>query len=214
MSREDWYRRSTWTDRDREEFNDRLRRSRGAGNKAQYLRIQAGYLAEAGLPAEAIELLDRMFSEFPERIQLGEAHLQKAECLGKLGQIAQAIQEFRSALQAQRDIPNVQSKAWVIFPWFVVEYQLTELYDEATAVLEEFRDDSWPAFPDIRYRYCVVHSLVAEAYGDLPTAREYAIQALAEAAKDNSGLRYHPTIGLVGSLGNRFEKKLRSLAGG
>jgi tetratricopeptide (TPR) repeat protein len=211
MSRQDWYRRSTWTDHDREEFNDRLRRSR-RGNKAQYLRIQAGHLAEAGYPAEAIELLDRMFREFPDRIQLGVAHLQKAESLVSLGQIAAAIQEFRSALRAQRDIPNVQSTAWVIFPWFVVENQLTEFYDEALAVLEEFQEESWLSFPDIRYRYCVVHSLVAEANGDLPTAREYAIQALTEASKANSGLRYHPRIGLVGSIANRFEKKLRKLA--
>ena len=38
---DDWFRRKTWTPKDREEFFARLRRSRGAFHKAQYARIQA-----------------------------------------------------------------------------------------------------------------------------------------------------------------------------
>ena len=43
---EEWFRRKTWTQEDREAFFARLKRSRGLFHKAQYLRVQAYELAE------------------------------------------------------------------------------------------------------------------------------------------------------------------------
>ena len=103
MSKTEWYRRSTWTEQDREEFTARLNRSRGAFYKAQYLRIQAAHLAEAGLHAAAIELLDLLLLKFPEKNDLPFAHRQKAIALGRLRQTESAIEEFRAALAAQRE---------------------------------------------------------------------------------------------------------------
>jgi tetratricopeptide (TPR) repeat protein len=213
MSQNDWFRRSTWTDHDRDEFNARLKRSRGAGRKALYLRIQAVHLAEARLHAAAIELLDRMFAEFPDKIELGRAHLQKAESLGYLGQTELAINEFRAALQAERDFPNVRSQTWLEFGWFVVQRQLTELYDEVLIVLEEFRDESGLTFPVMEFRYSTVRSLIAESRGDGAAACELAKQALVAASKEHSGLKYHPKLGLVGSQSTQVEERLRALAG-
>src|SRR5690349_9374034 len=91
MSNNEWFRRTTWSDADRVDFSARLKRSRGAGNKAQYLRIQAGHLADVGHHAAAIELLDQLLAEFPERVELAQAHAQKAKSLADLGQFAAAI---------------------------------------------------------------------------------------------------------------------------
>src|SRR5258708_1677279 len=113
MRNPEWFRRSTWTDQDREEFDAQLKRCRSASKKAQYLRIQAIHLAEAGLHAAAIELLDQLFVKFPERIELTSAYLQKAESFAFLGQTEPAIREFRLALQAERDFPNVRTNAWL-----------------------------------------------------------------------------------------------------
>src|SRR6516165_10699113 len=129
MSQTEWFRRATWTDADREDFNARLKRSRGASSKAQYLRIQALHLAEADHREGAIELLDRLLAEFPDSIDIAQAHAQKAESLAKLGQTEAAIEEYRAALQRERDFPNVQTNAWLDFGWFVVEKRLTHLYD-------------------------------------------------------------------------------------
>ena len=87
MSKLEWYRRTTWTDVDRVDFDTRLKRSRGTGNKAQYLRIQAYHLAEVGNEEGAIQLLDRLFAEFPEKLQLAQAHEQKGSSLARLGRI-------------------------------------------------------------------------------------------------------------------------------
>jgi tetratricopeptide (TPR) repeat protein len=212
MKSTSWYRKRTWTEQDRADFNTRLKRSRHSGNKAQYLRIQAVYLAEAGHHEIAIELLDRMFAEFPERIQLAQAHAQKANSLAKLGQPEAAIIEYRAALQAERNLPNVQTQAWLDFGWFVVEKELTDFYGEAQQVLQEFRDEKGLKFPASEYRYYAIQSLLANARGERAAAREYAMLALTEAAKKHSGLRYHPTVGLVGSEQGAFDNRLKALA--
>jgi tetratricopeptide (TPR) repeat protein len=213
MSKTDWFRRTTWSDADREDFNARLKRSRGEGNKAQYLRIQAGHLADVGHHTAAIELLDRLFAEFPQRIELAQAHRQKAESLAKLGQIEAAVKEYRVALQTERDFPNVQTNAWLDFGWLVVERQLRDYYHEVSQVLDEFRDEDGLKFPAIEYRYAAIQALLADYRGEKAQAREFAQRAVVEAAKDHSGLHYHPTVGLVGSERNAFANRLRTLAG-
>ena len=214
MSRIDWYRRSTWTDRDQEEFNARLQRSRGAFNKAQYLRIQAIHLAEAGLNAAAIELLDPLLAEFPERIELASAHLQRAESLATLARPGPAIDEYRAALQAERNFPNVRTNAWLRFGWFAVENGLSDLYDEVLAAFKEFNDNGGLSFPIEEYRYCAVQAIIAQSQGDHSAARQFAARAIIEASKEHSGFRYHAKLGLVKSQPNWMESKLRALADG
>jgi tetratricopeptide (TPR) repeat protein len=213
MPKVEWFRRTTWTDRDRDEFNARLSRSRGIGNKAQYLRTQACHLAGAGLNAAAIELLDRMLTEFPVRIEQAMAHLQKAWVLAGVGQIEPAIQEFRAALQAERDFPNVRTQAWLDFAWFAVENEMTHYYDEVSDVLNEFRDESALTFPVIEYRYAAAQSIIADFRGDRMAAQGFANGAMAAASKAHSGLSYHAEVGLVGIQSKSMEKKLRALAG-
>ena len=213
MSKTEWYRRTTWSDADREDFNAHLKRSRGAGNKSQYLRIQAAHLAEAGHHAAAIELLERLFAESPQRIEFAQAHTQMADSLAKLEKIEPAIREYRLALQIERDFPNVRTNAWLYFGWFVVERQLTGLYDEVLRVLQEFRGDGGFEFLAVEYRYAVIQALLADDRGEKARAREFAQKALAEAVKGHSGLRYHPMVGLVGPERNTFESRLMALAG-
>lgn len=212
MSKVEWFRRTTWSDADREDFNAHLKRSRGAGNKAQYLRIQGFHLAEAGHHSAAIELLDRLFAEFPQAIELAQAYAQKAASLAKLGDLESAIHEYRAALQSEREFPNVRTNAWLDFGWLVVERELTDHYDEVTRVFQEFHKDAGLKFPAIEYRYAAIQAFLADARGESAQARIFAKQALAEAAKNHSGLRYHPTVGLVGSERSTFENRLRTLA--
>lgn len=212
MAKTDWFRRTTWSDADREDFNARLNRSRGARNKAQYLRIQAVHLAAAGHHAGSIELLNRLFAEFPQRIELAQAHAQKADSLAKLGLIEGAIQEYRAALQTERDFPNVRTNAWLDFGWLVAIKELTDFYREVSQVLEEFREEGGFTFPAIEYRYAAIQALLADARGEKSRACELAKQALSEAAKAHSGLRYHPTVGLVDAEHNKFESRLMALA--
>jgi tetratricopeptide (TPR) repeat protein len=212
MKRDDWYRRTTWTELDRDEFDDRLRRSRDPSSKAQYLRIQALCLAKAGLHSSAIELVDRSLTEYPDQLEVGQVHLQKASSLANLEQYESAVGEFRSALQAERDRPNVRTQAWLDFAWFVLQKQRTNLYDEALTVLTEFSSKSSMSFPIDRYRYAAARALIADARGEKTSSRQFAISALAEASATNSGFRYHAKLGIVGPEWDGVNATLRRLA--
>jgi tetratricopeptide (TPR) repeat protein len=171
-------------------------------------------LAAAGRDAAAIELLDRLFREFPEPFELAQAHSQKAMSLARLGRVDGAVQEYRAALQADRDVPSVRTYAWLDFGWLAVEQEMTHLYNEVSQVLQEFRDESDLRFPENEYRYAGIQAILAHARGEDDQARAFATAALAEAAKEHSGLRYHPRVGLVRARGSPLERKLVSLAAG
>lgn len=218
MARDDWFRRTTWSFTDHQDFHARLKRSRTQGNKAQYVRIQAGYLADAGLHEAAIELLDLLFRQYPERFQLAQAHLQKALCLVELGKFDSAIIEFRSSLQAQRDMPNVGTTCWLTFPLFIVRNELVDHYDEALSVLEEFRNDSRNVsrlvFPIERYHYWAVLALIAKENDDIESAEKFAKNAIENASLQHSGFRYHPDVGVVTNPDSIVQDRLIKLATG
>ena len=183
------------------------------GKRENHARvIQALHLAQSGYHEGAIELLDRLLVEFPEKTQVAQAHAQKADSLAKLGHTEGAISEYRRALQSERDFPNVRTNAWLDFGWFVVEKQLTHYYDEVSEVLNEFREESGFTLPLAEYRYCAIQSLLADARGNNAAAQGFAKAALAQAALRHSGLRYHPTVGLVGTERGKIEIRLRMLA--
>jgi tetratricopeptide (TPR) repeat protein len=92
------------------EFDARLARSRGADRKAQYLRIQATHLFEAGQPhltRAALALVDRLIAEFPDPFQLAPALALRAEALVDLGRTDEALQTYERALNARRAFPQV-----------------------------------------------------------------------------------------------------------
>jgi tetratricopeptide (TPR) repeat protein len=212
MTRDDWFRRTTWSATDRAEFFARLERSRTSFHKAQYLRLQALALASTGLHAAAIELLDHLFVEYSEPSQLAQAHLQKAECLAQLNQPNDAVEEFRASLQAERDFPNVRTQSWLEFPLFIVRRELTDLYSEALAIVEEFLSESCLTFPLQRYQYSTVRALIAGAQGDSGTAGHFAKLALSAEAERYSGFGRHPAVGLVKIIDHEIHERLSALA--
>jgi len=177
------------------------------------LRIQAHHLAVAGLHAAAIELLDRLLTDYPEKIEVASAHLQKANSLRILGQTELAVDEYRAALHAERDFPNVRTGTWLDFGWLVVEKQRADLYNEVLEIFKEFRDESDMKFPANEYRYWAVQAIIAAAQANPGAAREFAQRALGEASKTHSGLGYHANLGIVSSQPVWLEKKLRALSG-
>src|SRR3954470_5581164 len=69
MATTEWFRNTTWNEDLENEFEIRLKRSRGPFHKAQYLRIQGGYLLEHpdwAVQLVGIRLMERLISDFPE----------------------------------------------------------------------------------------------------------------------------------------------------
>jgi hypothetical protein len=195
-----WFRRTTWTPADREEFFARLRRSRTTFNKSQYLCIQAGTLLGTHTPegiVAALELTEVLLRDFPDPFELASAHLIRAECLESRVDIPGAVEAYRCALQAQRDHPKVRTTAYEDFAWLVATQPLPDLYREALAALDEF------GYPGWSYRSGGARALIQFALGDRAAAGQSARLALEAAAN-------HPR--LAGESDRRVHERLEAVA--
>lgn len=211
----DWFRQTTWNEAAQADFFARLKRCRTAYNKAQYLRIQASYLEGIGsheMLKASLELLDKMFAEFPERTQLASAYSQKASCLAKLGNIDEAIANYQRALQTEREFPRVKTYAFMDLGKLVAENKLARFYDEALTALEAELNSRGIQFPADTFNAFGIRSLIAAQRGQIREAKESAKVALEAAAKIDSGLRYHPTVGLVRDKETPFYKSVQAIA--
>ncbi len=153
-----------------------------------------------------------MLDQYPEKSQLAQAHLQRAQCLVRLSQLDEAEQEFRSALECERRFPHSLTQAWIEYGWFAVRHSRQQLYEEVLAVLDD-RPPPGTEFPVDRYKSNVVRALIASETGDSYAAKAFAVQALEAASLDHSGLRYHPTVGLVGEPEAAIHERIETLAG-
>jgi tetratricopeptide (TPR) repeat protein len=211
MARDDWFRRTTWSEEDERTFFARLARSRSSFHKSQYLRIQAGSLAATGrepLVRVALDLLQRLFADLPEPSELESAHLQAAQCHEQLGNLLPAVEHFRLARQAQSRYPNSDAGTALEFPWFVVEHRLSSLYDEA---LDSLRA-AHLAFPVQSFKAAAIRAFVAEARNHHQAASQHALEALEAAGRKQSQFRYHRSLGLVGEEYESVIARLRKLA--
>jgi tetratricopeptide (TPR) repeat protein len=211
MSSEDWYRRTTWTEEDRTDFNVRLHRAR-KHNRNQYVRVQAAHLADVGNHSAALELLDLFLHMDEGSIDLAQVHLQRAEALLATGLKQQAICAFRASLDAERHRPNVRTEAWLLFSWFIVETQNKQLYPEAHSVITEFEKERSPLFPISNYRLQCVKALLLEHDGDSRLAKAHAQQAIALSNVQHSGFRHHPHLGLVTNLNTNVHQRVLQIA--
>jgi tetratricopeptide (TPR) repeat protein len=213
MGNPEWFRRTTWTERDASEFEERLARSRGASRKAQYLRIQAVHLFETGdlsLTRAALSLVDRVIAEFPDPFQLTPALSLRAEALVDLGQPEEALQTYGRALEARRAFPQVGDDGYVGFAELVLALRRRELYGAALGALDEFAGSV--QFPIEEFRIATCRALIAAEQGESTDARRWAREALAAAAKTESPFRYHRKLGLVRGVDPRAFERLKSLA--
>jgi tetratricopeptide (TPR) repeat protein len=210
----DWFRKTTWSEADQADFFARLKRCRTNYNKAQYLRIQASHLESIGsdeMLKSSLELLDKMFAEFPEQTQMASAYSQKASCLAKLGNIDDAIVNYQSALQTEREYPRVKTYAFMQFGRLVVEKNLIKLFDQALDELKEL-DSRGIKFPSDIFQAFGIRSIIMAKRGEPDIASEFAKVAIEAADKSHSGFRYHSTVGLVSDKETPFYKTVQAIA--
>ena len=208
MGRGDWYRRTTWDESDQIAFFERLNRSRGKYHKSQYARIQASYLQKAGLVKESLQLLYRLYDEWPDESQLSTAYWQEAQCYLELGDLDSAVKAYRQCFEAERN-HGLGTNARVEFLWLVATRGLSDLYQEALVEMEY--QDLPLLFPVDQYRVAGAYALIFDELGQVTKVAEYATAALDAASKTDSGLRYHKGLGLVANPDRKIIRKLKRL---
>lgn len=190
MSRDDWFRNTTWSDKIAAQFDAKLKRAR---RKGQYLRIQACTLAETR-PEVALLLLGRYFEQ-EDRFDEAQAYVDRATALIALGRADEAVAAYEDALRAESRNPGLLTEAGFELPYLVAVTARVGHYDRALRVLE--RSSELMAFPVQQFKWNAAQALIAGARKQMSEAREFAKRALEAAGKDHSGFRYHAKLGLV-----------------
>ncbi len=211
MNNDNWYRNREWNMQIEKAFGERLSRVRSKYNAAQYARIQAGYLGKEH-PLVALQLLDRVIHEYQEISELSQAYYQKAECLLVLNRETGAIDCFRSSFRVMREYPNARNQSYFAFGLWAIKSGKRKLFDEALQVVEEFGGKpGMISFPSDIFKYCTIKAIILFEKGQKGLAREYAEKALEAASRKNSGLRYHPNLGVVDEIDPETAKKLKAI---
>jgi len=205
----EWYRKKGWGPKRREEFFTRLRRCR---DKSEYVRVQAQELLDTRSRRShlgALELFELFLKEWPDDVMISTVYDDMAQCFLRLGDLDKALEAYRKVFEILRHPPAVETPTPLDFGWLVATTPLPKLYGEALRVLKEFPRDT---FPIERYRSHSIQAFIYDARGQRASARKHARAALAETEIAHSGMRYHPTFGLVQSPNKKAYDKLRRLA--
>lgn len=203
MADDSWFRNSHWNAEIAFAFEQKLKRSR---RKSQYLRIQASILA-AVEPRIALDLLDRYFAHGDD-VDHAQAHVDRATAFLALGQLELAFQAYEAALERERVFPNALTGAYLELPYQIAVNCASDRFDQAMAILSSAEVSLM--FPVDHFKYHAARALIL-AQRDLPAARSAARLALEAASLDRSGLRYHPSVGLVSERQTQALSKLRGL---
>jgi tetratricopeptide (TPR) repeat protein len=208
--RVEWFRRTTWTAAGREAFFARLARSRTRYHKAQYLRVQAYTLMQAGLKDVALQLLDLLVSEYPEESQLALAHEHRGTILGARGDVSAAIEAFAAGNEAERKYPNIHTRCSLMLALLVVEEGIVERYGDAAAAVDSYVSNN-PDFllPVDAYHVNVVHAALAKQERRDAAAKRFAERALAASEAQSGPFHRYPKIGLVGNAISKLHSRLR-----
>jgi tetratricopeptide (TPR) repeat protein len=200
----EWFRNTAWNASIERAFDAKLRRAR---RKEQYLRIQACTLARSH-PEVALKLLDRYFA-LPNDFDHAQAHVDRATAYLALGRVADALVAYEDALTRESAFPKLQTEAYIAFPYLVATRAVQEQYARALELLLKYK--SRLMFPVDHFRWHTARALIAAAAQDAKTAKLHSQEALEAAAREHSGFRYHPSVGLVTKQYDEVAKQLEAL---
>lgn len=213
----DWCKKKTWNEADQADFYSRLSRR---GDKTKYLEIQAASLETAGSPEllkASISLWEQLIDELKREVfytprKVAKAYYQRAGCYLKLGDIENAIADYRHVFAIEREVGSPTTLAFFDFGKLVVEKRLRVHFDEALTALDAGAKYLGKHLPADTFYLFGIRSLIAAQKGEVEKSKEFAKVALEAAQKDNSGIRHHPKFGLVNDRESKFYEAIEAIA--
>jgi tetratricopeptide (TPR) repeat protein len=178
VRKSDWYRKTTWTSDDADDFFAQLASARTDTHRAQYIKIQAQTLAHAGKHREALELLDVAIERFPNR-ETTEVRKLRADSLWALGLREKALDAYRSAIAAQRAQRNIHCNVALAFAEAFHDVDDGKYRAELLDLLrEEVGEPDTFGFPILEFRYALIFTRLLAGLDDMDGAAKWAERAL------------------------------------
>ena len=143
--------------------------------------------------------------EAPERQEIEE--LLPWHAAGTLSR--RDAQRVEDALAREAVFPQLQTEAYVAFPYVAATCGIREQYSRALELL--LKHKTRLMFPVDYFRWHAARALIAAAAHDQRTARVHSQQALEAAAREHSAFRYHLSVGLVTQQYDEVVKQLEAL---
>ena len=203
MAAEDWYRNKNWNNEIETEFESQLKRSRGAFNKAQYLRIQASYLLaspDSKIQRVGLRLMQRLIKDFPnEELSTTFGHEQLGDYFLKNNDFRMAEKHFRVVTDLYRN-KNSRSGTTTMADLKLAETILSEnnpdKINEAYNLCKDFPTSELSFNNEIFY-YADLFARVCDKINRKDEAKHYAKRAIEISKITEPQLSRHKTIGLV-----------------
>ncbi len=214
MVSKNWYRKTSWTNGDKDDFFRRLQKAR-PDHRSQYLLIQMSHLYETGRRENidaALKLSRVAIEEYANPIDLESIYFLQAKCYERSGIIDQAINSYRLAFAARRAKTGIRTNAPVDFAYTVATRHLTDLYREVISVINELVNDVDIILPSEKYKLAAAMALIHNYFGEKDRAKRYAEIALEAVSQTDPRLSRHPASGLVTQPDEIVIKQLKNIS--
>jgi hypothetical protein len=202
-----WFRQTEWSAQIERDFLTRLAKARS--QRDQYLVIQAMTLADSHSEV-ALRLIDHYFKTKTTNHHDVRALDAKARANISLGRESEAIGTMKEILELERFRPSHKTNTYTEFPYFVATHRISTEYDAALKTLVEREADL--VFPVSRFQWHAAMSIINLERSNHELAKIHAKLAISIASVKDSGVRYHPDIGIVDERYRDTLKELRHIA--
>jgi len=212
MATDEWFRNTTWNSNIETDFEARLKRSRSAYNKAQYLRIQASYLldnSDKEIQFIGVRLMDRLIKDFPtEEFSTIFGHEQLGDYYFKTGDFDKAEKHFRLVTEhyiKKNTRSGTSATADLKLAETILTANWTEKFNEAYNICKNYPLDKL-TFNSGKYYYAVLTAQICDRLNK-KEAKDFALTAIEISKITEPQFNRHKTVGLVRAT----EKQLRTL---
>ncbi|MDC6364022.1 MULTISPECIES: tetratricopeptide repeat protein [Flavobacteriaceae] len=200
----DWYDNQDWDEDMKMAFEEKLKRSRGSFNKAQYLRIKGSNLINSednSKQKAGINLLERVTEEYSTELfhsyfaheQLGDYYFQKKE-------YQKAIQHYQEVVNYYQNSRNGTSGiADIKFAEAIVNLNKRDRFLEAVRLLTDdfIKTGGSLDFKDDIFRYHFVLARLYEGISEISIAKEHAKRAYDVYQSKEVQFPKHPKLGMI-----------------
>ena len=152
-------------------------------------------------------IYDRLFG-LPDSYDHAQGHVDRATALLALGRADEAIASYEAALAREAAFPNLQTVAYLDLPYLIATRSMRHRYDQALHLLQAH--EARLTFPVDHFRWHATRALIAADTNESTVARMHAERALEAAGREQSGFRYHPSVGLVTEQYDSIIRKLKA----